>query len=117
MITLKSLRPISLLGPVFFCYLLGCDIPGFDYLYELDVVVENKTGEPISGVSYNVLENPYKNNVGRGQTSSDGRVHWSSVGRCDILVELEKPGFKKISKKMVMKPHDSPPVVLQMEEE
>ena len=56
MINLTSLRLFTLLGPVFFCCIAGCDP-----LYELDVVVANKTGEPMTGVSYNVLEHPYKN--------------------------------------------------------
>lgn len=112
MINLKSLRPISWLHPVFFCCLAGCDP-----LYELDVVVANKTGEPITGVSYKVVHSYDQMTLHEGQTNSDGRVQWSTVGRCNLLVELEKPGFKKISKKMVMNLHDSPPVVLQMEEE
>jgi hypothetical protein len=97
---------------VVICCFTGCDIP-----YEMDVIVASKTGEPLRDVSYTVLEGKYKNNVSRGTTNSDGHVHWGTVGKCDLLVELEKPGFKKFSKKVEMKRPGSPAVVLEMEEE
>ena len=116
MTKLKTRRFITLLGPVLFCCMPGCDP-----LYEIDVVVTNRAGEPLTEVSYNVIESPdkrsYRMNVARGQTNSDGRVLWGTVGKCDLLVELEKPGFKKVSKKVEMKRPGSPPVVLEMEEE
>jgi hypothetical protein len=112
MIKQYSPRLHSILIAVVICCFTGCDIP-----YEMDVIVATKTGEPLKDVSYTVLEGKYKNNVCRGTTNSDGRVSWGSVGRRDLLVELEKPGFKKFSTKVEMKRPGSPAVVLEMEEE
>lgn len=112
MIELKSIRFCTLLWPVFICCIPGCDTA-----YDLNVVVANTTGEPMMGVSYKVVDRNNQLTYQKGETKSDGKILFTSVGRRDLLVELEKSGFKKISKKMVMKPLDSPPVVLKMDKE
>jgi hypothetical protein len=76
-------------------------------------------------VSYNVIAHPDKPksriNVGRGLTKDDGRVQWGTVGNCDLLIELDKPGFKKVSKRVEMRlkvsPQEPSPVFIEMVQE